>query len=246
MKFNEKIIQARKAKALTQEDLAEAVGVSRQAVSKWETGEANPDLDKLVSICKVLDLSMDYLCLDKQPQVPAEVSQTEKPNHIRYLITGLCIGLVAALLIGLLVMALTAKKQDDGQSQNQPTGTVTTAPTTTTAPDYSHMLGNLQVADANCKRFDGHTWRISFVPSVEVPGMQVKMAVLNKKLGTTYYQDVTKHGSSYVLDYTVPDYAFDMDILVVCTVGEVSVQFSLINLESTDGVGVHWYHLWKD
>lgn len=227
MKFNEKIIQARKAKALTQEDLAEAVGVSRQAVSKWETSEANPDLDK-------------------QPEVTAEVSQTEKPKHIRFLITGLCIGLVAALLVGMIVMTLTAKKQDDGQPQNQPTGTVTTAPTTTTAPDYSHMLGNLQVADANCERFDGRTWRISFVPSVEVPGMQVQMAVLNKKLGTTYHQDVKKQGSSYILDYTVPEYAFDIDILVICTVGEVSVQFSLINLESTDGVGVHWAPLWKD
>lgn len=46
MKFSEKIILARKVKALTQEDLADAVGVSRQAVSKWETGEAKPDLEK--------------------------------------------------------------------------------------------------------------------------------------------------------------------------------------------------------
>lgn len=245
MKFSEKIIQARKAKALTQEDLAEAVGVSRQAVSKWETEEAKPDIDKLVAICKVLDLSMDYLCLDKQPEVTVELPQPQKPKKAPYLIAGVCIGLVIAILVGLLAMALAGKVGDPTQSQPPETSSATT--TATTAPDYSLMLGELKVAGANCELIGRHTWRISFVPSIQVPGMQVQIAVLNNKIGTTIYQeDATKSGANYVFDYTVPDYAYDYDIIAVCSVGDVSVQFSLINMESFDGKGMHWEYLWKD
>jgi transcriptional regulator with XRE-family HTH domain len=70
MQFSEKIIAARRGMGMSQETLAEAVGVSRQAVSKWETGEAKPDLDKLIGLCTALDLNMGYLCLDKEPAPP--------------------------------------------------------------------------------------------------------------------------------------------------------------------------------
>ena len=66
MDFSNRIISARKSKGLSQEALADLIGVSRQAVSKWETGDAKPDLDKTITLCKALDLSMDYLCLGKE------------------------------------------------------------------------------------------------------------------------------------------------------------------------------------
>ena len=250
MKFSEKIIQARKAKALTQEDLAEAVGVSRQAVSKWETEEAKPDLEKLVAICKVLDLSMDYLCLDKMPTAAAQADgerEPIRPSVKRYLWIGVCIGLVAAILVGMLAMFLIGGESGIMQSQNQQTETVTTVPATTTAPDYSHMLGGLEVANASCESIGRRTWRITFVPSMQVPGMQVQIGVLDKQLGAIfYYKDATKIGTSYVIDYKVPDRAYDFDIIAVCSVGEISVQFSLVNLESSDGIGMHWEPIWNE
>mgnify|MGYP002627367265 CR=1 FL=1 len=48
--FKDNLIQLRKYKRLTQEDLAEQLGVTRQAIAKWEAGETVPDLDK----CKKL------------------------------------------------------------------------------------------------------------------------------------------------------------------------------------------------
>lgn len=75
MQFNEKIIAARKDKHMSQEALAEAVGVSRQAVSKWETGEAKPDLDKLIALCHALDLNIEYLCLDKKQPLQSKGKQ---------------------------------------------------------------------------------------------------------------------------------------------------------------------------
>ena len=82
MEFSERVLQARKAKGMSQEKLAELVGVSRQAVSKWETGEAKPDVDKLIAICETLELRMDYLCFGKQDEpCKQELHSTENAEQ---------------------------------------------------------------------------------------------------------------------------------------------------------------------
>ena len=94
MEFNEKLFRARKDKGLSQEALAERVGVSRQAVSKWETGEAKPDTDKLCALCTALELSMDELLLGRKP---AETAQKRPKKSIKWLILVLSAVLIFAL-----------------------------------------------------------------------------------------------------------------------------------------------------
>ena len=67
MKLNEKIICSRKKAGMSQIDLADALGVSRQSVSKWETGESNPDITKLPALAKALDVSIDWLLSEEDP-----------------------------------------------------------------------------------------------------------------------------------------------------------------------------------
>ena len=55
-----KIQARRKAMGLSQEDLAQLTGVSRQSVTKWETGQSAPDLDRLVEVSDVLGVSLDF------------------------------------------------------------------------------------------------------------------------------------------------------------------------------------------
>lgn len=64
MKLNEKIFFFRKRAGLSQEALAEQVGVSRQAVSKWELGEATPELDKLLALARAFSVTTDELLRD--------------------------------------------------------------------------------------------------------------------------------------------------------------------------------------
>lgn len=71
MKLNEKIYYYRKAAKLSQEELAEAVGVSRQAVSKWELGESTPELDKLLALARAFGVTADELLSNSDPQ-PAQ------------------------------------------------------------------------------------------------------------------------------------------------------------------------------
>ena len=61
MRFSEKLIRLRAEKGLSQEGLANELGVSRQAVSKGEAGAAMPELAKLVAMAQLFDVSLDYL-----------------------------------------------------------------------------------------------------------------------------------------------------------------------------------------
>lgn len=67
MKLNEKIAYYRRDRKLSQEELAAEVGVSRQAVSKWELGEAAPDIGKLLALAKAFGVTTDHL-LDEEAE----------------------------------------------------------------------------------------------------------------------------------------------------------------------------------
>ncbi|MBO5138346.1 MAG: helix-turn-helix transcriptional regulator [Bacilli bacterium] len=64
MRFCDKLPKLRKENNLSQEQLADKLGVSRQAVSKWESGASYPDMDKIMSLCKILNCSLDQLIDD--------------------------------------------------------------------------------------------------------------------------------------------------------------------------------------
>ena len=87
MKLNEKIYGCRKKAGLSQDALAEKIGVSRQAVSKWETDTAQPELDKLAALAKVFGVTADWLLSDEEPEeipeepVPQDVPQTSTPVY---------------------------------------------------------------------------------------------------------------------------------------------------------------------
>lgn len=76
MKLQEKIYCCRKKAGLSQEALAEKLGVSRQAVSKWETGDAVPELGKLSLLAKTFGVSADWLLSEDAPEEP----ETGRPS----------------------------------------------------------------------------------------------------------------------------------------------------------------------
>ena len=66
MEFGDKLQKIRKENNITQEGLADKLGVSRQAVSKWESGQAYPDTEKLIQISKIFHVSLDELINDSK------------------------------------------------------------------------------------------------------------------------------------------------------------------------------------
>lgn len=79
MKFSEKLIRLRKIKGMTQDELASAVGVSRQAVYKWESGQSYPEVLKLVELKTLFGISIDDL-LDESYEVALPEKKKRKRN----------------------------------------------------------------------------------------------------------------------------------------------------------------------
>lgn len=80
MNISDRIQSLRKARGITQEQLADAVGVSRQAVSKWEAEQSVPDLERIVAMAEYFDVTTDYLLRGIEP---APTVQAREPVTTR-------------------------------------------------------------------------------------------------------------------------------------------------------------------
>ena len=84
MSLNEKLAELRKARGLTQQEIAEALKVSRQAVSRWEVGTAAPSLDNLVLLGKLYGMPLDDLIQQEagKPEETSEIVPVEIPADV--------------------------------------------------------------------------------------------------------------------------------------------------------------------
>ena len=81
MTIGEKITELRVAADISQEQLAEKINVSRQSVSKWEMGQALPQIDKVLQLCELFNVSTDELLHDK---ITIEPSKSNSPRKLKY------------------------------------------------------------------------------------------------------------------------------------------------------------------
>ena len=85
MIFSEKLAILRKNKGFTQESLAEKLNVSRQAVAKWESGQAYPDISNLIQISNLMNVTVDYLVRDGECMVaPVANADTDLDQLITF------------------------------------------------------------------------------------------------------------------------------------------------------------------
>jgi len=81
MTIGQKIIQLRNAADISQEQLAETLGVSRQSVSKWEMDQALPQIDKVLQLAEIFSVSTDELLLDK---IEINRKPANEPRTLKY------------------------------------------------------------------------------------------------------------------------------------------------------------------
>lgn len=86
--FSDKLKELRKARGLSQEELSEVLDVSRQSISKYENGTAEPDFDKLAILVKYFDVSFDYLLgEDEKEETPEKIVIKEGDQRISIIST---------------------------------------------------------------------------------------------------------------------------------------------------------------
>ena len=84
--FHDNLVQLRKMKKMTQEEIAGELGVSRQAIAKWENGETVPDLDKCSRLVGHLEVSLDDLA-NYEPEHHLGIGLPPKGKHLFGLVT---------------------------------------------------------------------------------------------------------------------------------------------------------------
>lgn len=119
MTLDEKLIHLRKEKGMTQLELAEAVEVSRQAVSKWESGSALPSTEKLRSLSELYGVSADYLLNEHKQEVekiaplPQEAEDDLKiPSREKRKIAVKWTAVVLVILFGVITIGMTIVNRD--------------------------------------------------------------------------------------------------------------------------------------
>ena len=107
MKLPEKLVTLRKQRGLSQESMAEQLGVSRQAISRWEQGSAQPDAGNLFQLSRLFQVSADYLLDDALDQPPQPAASPAADPLKKRRLAGII--LAAAGLLGNLVIYILSR-----------------------------------------------------------------------------------------------------------------------------------------
>lgn len=84
MEFQNRLYALRKKAGLSQEGLADLLGVTRQAVQKWEAGTSRPDMDNLAALARYFNVTLDWLITGREEDRPAQERPVVVENHYHY------------------------------------------------------------------------------------------------------------------------------------------------------------------
>lgn len=101
LKTAERLTALRKETEYSQNQLADKLGVSRQAVSKWERGEANPDTDNLIALARLYHISLDELLISDEVRSETEAAEENNPSENK---TTLLFKAISGVIGGLILI----------------------------------------------------------------------------------------------------------------------------------------------
>lgn len=108
MTFGEKLQELRKARGWSQEELAGQIHVSRQALSKWESGGAVPDTENIIALSRLFGVTTDYLLLDEVQDAGPAAPQAAWPKPRKYLLAAAIVGAVGVAAVRFIWAAVAA------------------------------------------------------------------------------------------------------------------------------------------
>ena len=128
MTLGEKLTQARKVAGLTQADVAAKLNVSRQAVSRWESGQSKPSTEKLLALVELYGVSIDRLLNTENAEKPAVETTSDEPEAVpvetvisekhrprawlKYMVAALC-----GVIVTLFIVCLLSKSGSIGKKR---------------------------------------------------------------------------------------------------------------------------------
>lgn len=115
MNLNERLIDLRKKRGLSQQEFAEKLNVTRQTVSKWESGATLPNGERLIQLSKLYGVTVEYLMngTGEPPTLPESAQESAKPKKRKW-------GVAAAAVVALLLATILyfATSEEDARQPN--------------------------------------------------------------------------------------------------------------------------------
>ena len=111
--LSERIYKFRRKSGLSQEQLAEKIGVSRQAISKWESGTSTPELEKLLALSECFHITLDELVKEETVnqstnEMPQKIEGTKVPKDIELKVgISLCLVVAISLILSGIMMVVS-------------------------------------------------------------------------------------------------------------------------------------------
>ena len=200
MTMGEKIQDLRRRSGMSQDALAEQLGVSRQAVSKWERDEAVPEADKIVSLAKAFHVSTDYLLMDEpapqaapaQPQFGNTNSMLRRLERFArrhgykggFILSGIG-ALVCAVSLGLRAIVNSMASNMIGAGNSMMEGMIGGFGGGFGAvPGYGDMLGGFQQSMDQMHSFAsgmGNIFLILLIPGIALIAAGIAVVIIGKK-----------------------------------------------------------------
>lgn len=105
MDIAERLQELRKKAGYSQEQVAEMLGLSRQAVSKWESGQGKPEIDNIVKLTEIYNVSADYILLGTEKEVTVSMPEKKELSHEYKKAIGIIAIVAATAVITVLFIA---------------------------------------------------------------------------------------------------------------------------------------------
>ncbi len=240
MEFKDCLIAIRKAKGLSQEALADELGVSRQAVSKWENGDAMPDLNKLLLLADALQTSIDELCGREYTKSLEESNAKEvavKPKKslvYRFVLVGV---LIVVIGVGSFFIGMQLGNGDKVVSTVKPEDTSKVKSTDKAENTVEKVkLPDTVTATLTDLRSGG---KCSFVPSIINKDCHYEISVTNNSTGKSYSREA-ECVDGVCTGYLLLEEHCLYTIVAVISIGDDSRSVLLANNVQVDTDSISW------
>ncbi|WP_243660024.1 helix-turn-helix domain-containing protein [Miniphocaeibacter halophilus] len=105
--ISERLQNLRKERNYSQEELAEKLNISRQAISKWESGQGNPDIDNIIKLSEIYNISTDYILLGKDIKNNSSTNYPSSIQDVKKILLYCSISAIAIILtIGFVIKSI--------------------------------------------------------------------------------------------------------------------------------------------
>lgn len=241
MTLGQRIQEGRKALGLSQEGLGERLGVSRQAISKWEADGAVPEVDKLIALGRLFGVSLNGLLQVEGPDRAAEgeaeaalrrARRRKRAKNLGHILTGV---LVLALLGGMAALWLRVDKLE------RALGEMATRPALSLEDRELVAEWDFSVQSQDDS---GTVLSVRVTPAISVEGMEVSFQAVERN-GEVYTADAARsEGAHYTAELTLPQYTAPT-LSVVFALDGVQYVRALARFDRLTGTGASWEPLWE-